>query len=133
MYNTLRAQVLKDCKDADRTLSRLQALVLDAVGPLTSLLERKQAGQLTTEAAANAAQLALRFLENAHANIATERRRRVMSHLNTDLRPLVEEADRFRTAAPYLFGKDFEKEAKEHVDSLRSMRKLSTAHTGGQR
>ena len=80
--------------------------MLDAVGPLTSLLERKQAAQLTTEAAADAVQLALRFLGNAHANIATERRRRVMSHLNKVLRPLVEEAERFQTAAPYLFGKD---------------------------
>ena len=90
--NTLRAQVPKDCKDADRTLSRLQALVLDAVGPLTNLLERKQAGQLTTEAAADAAQQALRFLGNAHANIATERRKRVISHLSKDLRPLVDTA-----------------------------------------
>ena len=41
---------------------------MDAVGPLSSLLEQTQAGQLTIEAAANAAQLVLQFLGNAHAN-----------------------------------------------------------------
>ena len=68
----MTAQVLKDCKDVDHTLSRLQALVLDAVDPLICPLEWKQAGQLTTEAAADAAQLALQFLGNAHANNARE-------------------------------------------------------------
>ena len=70
------------------------------MGPLTSLLECKQADQLTAEAAADTAQLALRFLENAHTNIATERRKHVISHLNKELRPIVEEANRFDAAVP---------------------------------
>ena len=127
---TLRPQVPKEGKDADRALSRLQTFVLDAIGPLASLLEQKQAGRLTAESAADAATQALRFLDNAHAHISTERRKRIITHFNADLRPLVEDADRFQSAAPLLFGKDFEKSAKEHVDSVRSLKKLGTAHGG---
>ena len=42
--NTVMTQVQKG-KDNDQALSRLQALVLDAAGPLTSLLEQKQEGR----------------------------------------------------------------------------------------
>ena len=44
MATTIKCQVPKDCKDGDRALSCLQALVLDAVGLLAGLLELKQAG-----------------------------------------------------------------------------------------
>lgn len=50
------------------------------------------------------------------------------SHLNRDLQPLVEESDRFTSAAPFLFGKDFEKAAKDHIDSVKSLRKVSQYH-----
>ena len=96
---TLRPQVPKEGKDADRALSRLQTFVLDAIGPLASLLEQKQAGRLTAESAADAATQALRFLGNAHAHISTERRKRIIGYFNADLRPLVEDADRFQSAA----------------------------------
>ena len=123
MVTTVKCQVPKDCKDGDRALSRLQALILDDVGPLTGLLELKQAGRLTPEAAVDAATQALRFMGNANSHISTERRKRVVGFLNKDLRPLAEEPERFESAAPFLFGKEFEKEAKDHVDSVKSLRK----------
>ena len=129
---TLRPQVPKDGKDGDRSLSRLQTLLLDAVGPLSAMLESHQAGRLAPETAAEAAAQALRFLGNAHANLSAERRKRIVGHFNKDLKPLVEEPERFASAAPYLFGKDFEKSAKEHVESVRSMRKLSAPGGAGR-
>ena len=125
---TLRPQVPKEGKDAERALSHLQTFSLDTIGPLASLLEQKQAGRLTAESAADAATQALRFLGNAHAHISAERRKRIVSYFNADLRPLIEDADRFQSATPLLFGKDFEKSAKEHVDYVRSLKKLGPAH-----
>ena len=121
---TLKTQVPKEGKDGDRTFSRLQTFVLDAVGPLASLLEQHQAGRLTPATAAEAATMALKFLGNASAQISTERRKRLVAHLNPDLKPLVEGQESFKSAAPLLFGKDFAKTAKEHVDSVKSLRKL---------
>lgn len=127
--NTVKAQLPKECKDADRPLARLQALLLDAVGPLSALLELHQGGQLTPEKAVEATSQALRFLGNASANISVERRKRVANYLNKDLRTLIED-DSFSNAAPCLFGKDFEKSAKEHIDSVRSLRKMGTTNQG---
>ena len=122
---TIKAQASKACKDGDKSLARLQTLLLDAVGPLTSLLEQGQKGRLTPKAAADAATQALRFLENASAAISHERRKRVADCLNRDLRPPLEEEERFREAAPYLFGKDFERSAKDHINSVKSLRKMT--------
>ena len=122
---TIKAQVLKACKDGDRPLARLQTLLLDAVGPLTSLVEQWQKGHLTPKAAAEAVTQALRFLGNASAAISQERRRHVADCLNKDLRPLLEEDDRFKEAPPFLFGKEFERSAKDHIDSMKSLRRIA--------
>ena len=126
---TLRAEVPKACKDGDRPLSHIQTLVLDAVGPLSSLLELQSSGSLTVEAAVEATTHALRFLGNASA---MERRKRAANHLNKDLQPLVEKSDRFTSEVPYLFGKDFEKATKHHIDSVKSLRKVSQHRGPGQ-
>ena len=120
--NVLRPQVPKDAKDGDRTLCRLQTFLLDAVGPLAHMLELHQSGRLTADEATTQA---LRFLGNAHSHISSERRKKIGSHRNKDLHPLVEESERFASAAPYLFGQEFEKAAKDYVESVRSLRKMS--------
>ena len=71
--NTVKAQVPKDCKDEDRPLAGLEALVLDAVGPLITLLELQHTGYLTPEAVAKAVTQALQFIGNASANMSVER------------------------------------------------------------
>ncbi len=122
---TIKAQVPKPCKDGDRNLARLQALVLDAVGPLAHIVEQAQQGSLTAESATEAATRALRFLGNASATISADRRRQVAEHINKDLKPLLEDEEQFKEAPPHLFGRDFEKSAKEHMDSVRSLRKIA--------
>lgn len=77
MSNTRRRspQNPKNGKDADRALNRLQALLLDSVGSLTSILEWQQAGHLTTEAATGA-----RDGSNAHVNVSAATRREEETH-----------------------------------------------------
>ena len=104
----IRPQIPKDAKEADRSLGRLQALLLDAVGPLAHVLEQQRAGRLTPDSAVEAVTQAVRFLGNAQANVSSERRKKIVGHLNKDLRLLVEETERFTSSAPYLFGRDFE-------------------------
>ena len=82
----LKSKLPKQCKDADRPLAKNQALLLDAVGPLTHLLEK----ELPKEIADTVTQ-SIRFLGNASANISSERRRRAGSFLNDDLKCLIEE------------------------------------------
>ena len=68
---------------------------------------------------------AMRFLGNASSAISSERRRRVADYLNNNLRPLIEEEEYFQNDPPFLFGKDFKREVRDHVESIKSLRKLT--------
>ena len=98
----------KEPKQADASLAKLQALVLDVVAPLVHIMEGSQQGTLNTEQAAEASKSALSLLGNASAQISRERRKRVILCLNKKLHPLAEEEDMFEESAPLLLGKVFE-------------------------
>ena len=93
---TIQSRLPKPAKDADRNLAGIQTLVLDAAAPLLSTLEAARSGSLTPKGAAESAQLALKLLGNASANISTERRRKAITHLNPELGTLIEDEDNFR-------------------------------------
>ena len=60
----------------DKTLARIQALTLDVVGPLTTVVDEGEAGTLTAEKALAATRLALKFAGNASIQTSRERRKR---------------------------------------------------------
>ena len=107
----------REQKQADASLARLQTLVLDAVAPLTYIVE----GSLTGEQAAEAAKAALSLLGNATAQISRERRKKVILSLNKKVHPLAEDEDTFAEAAPLLLGKVFEAKMKTHLESLKCL------------
>jgi hypothetical protein len=92
--------VKSDVKTADSEISRLQAFVLDPVGPLTQLLEDPKhmendiAGQLVTAAQ--------RIMGNASTQISNLRRKKVLTAVNPDIQHLSEEEPLFKTAPPDL-------------------------------
>ena len=88
----------------DKTLARLQALFLDIEGPLASILEDAEKGELTIARATTAARTALRFAGNASVQMARERRRRAIAEMNPKLTELPEKDDIYESAAPMLFG-----------------------------
>ena len=115
----VKAEVGSQTKSADAELARIQTLVLDAVGPLATVLEDLTAPEGLTESV----KLALHYLGNASANISKMRRKKVLKDLNPDLLSLAEQDETFSTAAPLLFGQGFSKKAKEHTEEVKSLRK----------
>ena len=65
----LQSIIPSDAIKADGYLSRLQQFWLDAVTPLTALLESAEGGELETEDTVTAVQSALYFLGNAHQQL----------------------------------------------------------------
>ena len=116
----------KTVKDHDRNLARLQTFVTDGIGPLVHILEEAQKGPLDHKAVVEATTQALRCVGNASAQISQERRKKISTHLNSDVQDLISDEDQFRTAAPMLFGKQFDKSVEEHVDSVKRLRKTAT-------
>ncbi|XP_064395485.1 uncharacterized protein LOC135342623 [Halichondria panicea] len=126
----LKGNISKETKDRDNMLAKAQTLFLDAVAPLSNLLESVNTGNLTPEVSANAVKTALGLLGNALANLSKERRKLVVKDLNKDASSLAEDDEILTEAAPMLFGEGFEQKLKNHVEAVRCLRKSST-NSGG--
>ena len=90
MDKVLKFRLSAQTKAKDKQLARTQALLLDAVGPLSFILEEASKGQLPPKAALEAAQTALYLLGNASANISRERRRTAIANMNSSLVDMAE-------------------------------------------
>ena len=93
----MAAECVPAVRSSDQTLARLQALVLDAVGPLTDLLERinrsvPSEGQedeeeqgVDLQSIGDSVQSALAFLGNAATQFSAYRRTKILEEYNKDL------------------------------------------------
>ncbi len=119
----IKSEVTMATRNADKELARLQSLVLDSLAPLTHLLEAEQrGGPPTWEEAKKAVVAATELVSNASAKITHLRREKVTTDLNKALLPVAKEAANFQSAPPSLFGTEFAKKAKDHVDQVKAMR-----------
>ena len=129
---TIQSRMTPAAKTADKGLSGLQGLVLDAAVPLVNMLESARAGTLNTKDAAESAQQALKLIGNASAHISTERRQRASQCLNRELSTLVQDESTFDDAAPFLFRSSFHQKMKYHMEALRNLRQASTPFGQGR-
>lgn len=114
--------VPKSAKTYDSFLSKLQRFTLDAMGPLTWLLDEKEQGREVDVDSAVRASLTL--LGNASAHFSVERRRSMLKHLNKDLKPLAEAE--FPNRGAHLFGEDIGKRAKKMAENVSALKGLQT-------
>ena len=80
----------QDSAQLVKTLARLQALFLDAVSPLATLVEESEKNLLLVDRAGTAAKTAVCFLCNASIQMARERRRTAILEMNRKLMELAE-------------------------------------------
>ena len=119
-------------KTADAELARLQAFVHDPMAPLLQLvhaMDDESVYSLDLDGAKKAAADAVRLLGNASAQITKLKRKKVLKAVNPDIQDLVEE-DIFQTAAPQLFGRDFEAKMKDRAKSIKLLAAAKPHHTG---
>ena len=100
-------------------------MTLDAVGPLTTIVEQAEANMLTMEGALAAARIAMKFIGNASVQISQERRKKAIMDMNPKLVDMAESDTIFEDAAPNLFDDKFAKEAKDREDQLRCLDRAS--------
>ena len=119
----MKPEVSQTAKASDRELGSIQSAVLDAMAPLTAIVEADAKGDnVTHRQAVNAAKAAIELVGNANARINHMRRTKIITQMNKALLPLTEEDDNFIDAAPSLFGPAFAQKSKELVDQVKAMR-----------
>ena len=126
----VKQNLTKEIRDADSNVAKLQTLTLDAVAPLVHILEEAQRGSLTVKTAVDAAGAALAYLGNASAHMTCEPRKQVLRDLNKDLLPHTEDKEAFKGATPLLFGETFERRMKDHLKSLKCLRRSMAPKPG---
>ena len=109
-----------------------KALALDVVGPLTTIVEQREAGSLMAEKTIAAAKLALKFARNTAVQISRKRQKRAIHDRNPKLSDLAEKESIYEDAAPELFGDKFVKEAKEREEQLCCLNRASGKRGRGQ-
>ena len=111
-------------KAADKELAVIQSHVLDALAPLSAILETKDD---VPEETMKAATDAIKLLGNASARISHLRRTKVITQVNKTLLPLVEDDSNFVEVSPSLFGPEFAQKSKDLVDQVKAMRSTLNA------
>ena len=92
----LKLEVSQNVIAADKELGSIQSAVLDAMAPLTSIVEADAKGDnITHKQAVNAAKAAIEMVGNANARINYLRRTKIISQMNKALLPLTEEDQNF--------------------------------------
>ena len=119
----MAAESSKSVKSADQSQSRIQALFLDAVGPLTGILDSiNKEEEIVIEDVEAAVKAALTFLGNASSQCNTDRRSAVLEEYNKDLMSFGQDSDLFSSATNTLFGPSFPEKAVEHLTQLKTLR-----------
>ena len=123
----LKGRLPAATKLRDRQLAKQQALMLDAVGPVTYILESAAKGELTQKPAIEAIQTALKLLGNASGIANRERRKSGLQSLNPRLVAMAEDEAIYKTAGTLLFGEGFTKKAKERDDELKCLNQATSS------
>ena len=123
----LRSRVSASTKSKERELARLQALAMDAVGPLTYIVEDACKGSLTAKDNLEAVQTALKLLGNFATQCNRARRTTVLQNLNPRILDMADEVGLYQDAGLNLFGDGFCRKAKERDDEMKALSSLNAS------
>jgi len=121
---SMKEDCSKSIKSTDALLSEIQAHFLDAVGPLTGLVESIHSNtEVSIEDVEQAVKAALSFLGNASSRCTSQRRLGILSEYNRDLVSFATESNElFSSATTTLFGPSFPEKAAAHINQMRTLR-----------
>ena len=127
----MKAEASAGAKAYDKELAKIQSFVLDALAPLSMVIDRGNRQETPSPKEYREASLvAAELLGNANARISRLRREKVVADVNKALLPIAQDDDNFRDAPPYLFGNEFAKRSKDYVEQVRAMRSTLPKGTG---
>ena len=98
----------------------MQAFVLDALSPLTAIVENGD--RMSREDVHIAALTVVELIGNAIAQISRMWREKIISSVEKSLIPLTKQEESFSEAPPDIFGNGFAKKSKEFLDQLKAIR-----------
>ena len=119
----MAAEYSKNLRSTDTSLSRIQALFLNAVEPLSDLLDKvNNNAELSVEDMEGAVKAALTFIGNASSQCTTHHKTGILEEYNKDLVSFSQESgELFASATNTLFVPSFLEKAAEHIKQLQTL------------
>ena len=125
----MAAECSKSTKSADLQLSKIQVLFLDAVEPLSGLIDGINKGTEVTLDDVEGTVKALIFLGNASSQCTSLRRVGILEEYNKGLISFCQESqDLFASTSGMLFGSSFTEKASEHLKQIQTLRQAKGAN-----
>lgn len=84
---------------------------------------------MSKEETLEAVHTAVHLIGNANARISRVRREKAIMDINKALLPIVQDDSNFTAAAPVLFGSEFGRKSKEHIDQVKALRSTISKET----
>ena len=126
----MRAETSTAVKAADKQLAKVQALLLDSLAPLTTVLDVHHKGEaMDPKEVIQAVKAGMTLIGNANAHLLHLRREKIVGDINKALLPIVGDEANFKEVAPLLFGTEFAKKSQEMVEQVKAMRSTITKNT----
>ena len=129
----MASECSKTVRSTDRSLYMLQGLILEAVGPLSQLLEavNDPNSDVTMDQIGDTVETAITLIANASNKISLMRRTIVLEEYNKELVTFASAGERdWTSAAPRLFGPNFLKEAADYLQHFQLIRKVKQPSQG---
>lgn len=118
----LKSELSRPTKATDKELATVQTFVLDALSPLTAIVEANTRGKnINNTQGVNAVKAAIELIGNVSARISHLRRPKIISQMKKSLLPLTEDDSNFTNALSTLFGLEFAQKSKD-LDQMKAMR-----------
>jgi len=116
--NYLKPEIPPASKAINKELASIQTHVLDALAPLSAIVE---AWEDTPEQTICAVTVAIKLLGNVSAQISHLWHTKIITQMNKALLPLVEVDSNFGKMSSSLFGLEFTQKSKKLVDQVKAM------------
>ena len=110
----------QQARSTDKELARIQTFLLDTMALISAILE--SANEMAVEDVRETSITASALIGNANAKHSHLRREKLVTAINKNLTPLVQDDLEFAEVVPNLFGPDFSKRAKEYLDQVKTLR-----------
>jgi hypothetical protein len=112
----MKSEIPQDSKSLDNDLAKLQTSLMDALAPLTALVE--SADDLEFNDVRQASLTAIQLIGNTNSHLSQMRREKIVGAMNKALLPLVKDNSDFTGSSPDLFGTDFAKRSKDFLGQI---------------
>ena len=107
----------------DKELAEIQSFVLDALGPLTTVIDRHNRYEAPLRYEHREVSLVeAELLGNANVRISCLRRERIVGDVNRALLSTTQGDNNFMDPPPYFLTNEFAKRSKDYVEQVQAMK-----------